>query len=60
MPGRVLAAAGLAGLVTGLACILQWAGPVATVFIVLTLVMLVWSVVPVAVAWRRGVPEGKG
>lgn len=49
--------AGLAGLVLGLVLILQWAGTATSVFIVLTLAMLVLTIVPLAVAWWQA-PSG--
>ena len=39
--------------------LLGWAGPATAIFILLTILMTIWSVVPVAIAWRRGAPEGK-
>ncbi|MCB2060034.1 MAG: hypothetical protein R3E09_06120 [Novosphingobium sp.] len=54
-----LAWAGVLALAFGLALILQWAGPVASVFIAMTLAMLVWTVVPLAAAWWRAAPEGR-
>lgn len=50
--------AGLALLGAAIVMLLQWAGPATAIFIVMTLAMTVWSVVPIMVAlWRRQ-PEG--
>ena len=57
MPRKALTWAGSAGLVAGLIFILQWAGAIASAFIVMTLAMLVWTIVPVAAAWRRSARE---
>ena len=53
LPRRALGWGGLAGLLAGLATLLQWAGPATAVFIVLTLAPLVWTVVPPIAAWWR-------
>lgn len=50
---------GLTGLGAGLAILLQWAGPATAVFILLTAVMLVWTLVPIGAAWLRG-PKERG
>ena len=59
LPGRLLAWTGIAALASVLALVLRWAGPVASVFIVVTLAMVAWTVLPLIVAWWRGAPEGK-
>ena len=51
MPRRVLGWGGIAGLLIGLAALLQWAGPATAFFIVLTLAPLVWTVAPPLAAW---------
>lgn len=56
---RALVPAGAIGMVVGLGLILQWAGSATSVFITLTLAMLVWTVVPLGVAWWRGTPEDR-
>lgn len=44
---------GAAALVVGTVLLLGWAGAATAIFIALTLLMAVWSVVPVAIAtWR--------
>lgn len=50
---------GLVLLVAGTALILGWAGSGTSIFIMMTIAMTVWSVVPLAIAWWRGAPEGK-
>ena len=51
---RTLALSGSIGLALGLVFILQWAGPATSVFIALTLAMLVWTILPlVAAVWRK-------
>lgn len=52
-PPRVLGWAGAGGLLLGLVMLLDWAGSATAVFITLTAAMLVWSTVPLAVAWVR-------
>ena len=56
---RTLRLAGSAGMVLGLVLILQWAGPATSVFIALTLAMLIWTIVPLAAAVWRGAPENR-
>lgn len=56
---RIMGWAGIATFVAGTGLLLGWAGPATAIFIVLTLVMTIWSVVPLAIAWWRGAPEGK-
>lgn len=51
--GRPAAWGGWALLLIGLLLIGQWAGPATTVFIVMAAAMLVWTVVPLGVAWWR-------
>lgn len=50
---RLLRLAAMLCLGLSLGLLRQWAGPATAVFIVLTAVMLVWAVVPLAAAWRR-------
>ena len=57
-PG-LLGWAGALSLALGTMLLLGWAGPATAIFILLTILMTIWSVVPVAIAWRRGAPEGK-
>lgn len=45
--------AGAAMMVAGLIVTGRWAGPATTVFIVMTVAMLVWSIVPLGIAWWR-------
>lgn len=58
-PPRLAGWGGLALLIAGTGLLLRWAGVATAIFIALTLVMTIWSVVPVTIAWRRGAPEGK-
>jgi len=44
---------GAGALAIGTALLLGWAGPATAIFIALTLLMTVWSIVPVAIAWWR-------
>ena len=44
---------GAGALVIGTALLMGWAGPATAIFIALTLLMTVWSIVPVAIAWWR-------
>lgn len=53
--GAGLACLGVAVFALGLVLLLQWAGPATAVFIALTLAMLVWSILPVGIAWVRSV-----
>lgn len=53
IPGR-WAWMGVGAILLGLVLLLQWAGPATTVFMVLTLVMLVWTLVPLTAAWLKG------
>lgn len=56
---RGLAITGAVGMLLGLIMITQWSGPATSVFITMTLAILVWTVLPLAVAWLRGVPEDR-
>lgn len=56
---RILGWIAAALLIAGIALLLQWSGRATTIFIAMTLAMTVWSVIPLALAWWRGVPEGK-
>lgn len=58
-PPRLAGWGGVAFLLAGTALMLRWAGPATAIFIVTTLAMTVWSVVPIAVAWWRRGAEGK-
>ncbi|WBQ16756.1 hypothetical protein [Sphingobium yanoikuyae] len=49
---------GAAMLVSGLLMLLSWAGPATALFIVATLLMTIWSVVPVVIAWWRNKRKG--
>lgn len=49
----------VAFLLAGVALLLGWAGPATAIFIAMTAMMTVWSVVPLAIAWWRGAPEEK-
>lgn len=49
---------GGAALLVSLPALLAFFGPATAVFVWLTMTMLVWSVLPLAVAWRRG-PKAK-
>lgn len=57
-PSRVLWL-GLVLLVAGTILLFRWAGTATAIFIGLTILMAVWSLVPLAVAWWRGIPETK-
>ena len=52
LPARALRWAGWVALVAGQALLLTWAGPATALFIGFTLAMTVWSIVPLAAAWR--------
>ena len=54
MPRRPLVWGGTAASMLGLALLFQWAGPATAVFIHVTLTMLVWSLVPITIAWIKG------
>lgn len=56
---KALVAAGAIGILFGLALVLQWAGSATSIFIVLTLSMLVWTIAPLAIAVWRGTPENR-
>jgi len=58
-PPRLSGWSGTALLIAGTGLLLGWAGVATAIFIVLTLVMTIWTVVPVLIAWSRGAPEGK-
>lgn len=53
VPGRRLAVGGAGTLVLSLALLLGLAGPATAIFIWMALAMTMWSIVPLAVAWRR-------
>jgi hypothetical protein len=53
-PRPVLRWAGGAALLLALVVMIGWFGPATAVFAWATLAMLVWSVLPLAAAWRRG------
>ncbi|GAM06568.1 hypothetical protein [Novosphingobium sp. MBES04] len=46
--------AGWGATLLGLLDLLTWSGPTTSVFIWLTALMLVWSLLPLAAAWRAG------
>ncbi|MGF7156258.1 hypothetical protein [Novosphingobium gossypii] len=52
--GRTMGKTGAGLLVAGMALLLAWAGTATAVFIGVTLLMTVWSIVPIAIAWWRG------
>lgn len=52
--GRWIARGGWGATLLGLSALLTWAGPATSVFIWLTALMLVWSLLPLAAAWRAG------
>ncbi|AMK17113.1 MULTISPECIES: hypothetical protein [Sphingobium] len=58
-PPRLAGWGGVALLILGTGLLLGWAGVATGIFIVLTLVMTVWSVVPVIIAWQGGAAEDK-
>ncbi|TDW65404.1 hypothetical protein EDF57_103588 [Novosphingobium sp. PhB55] len=58
-PPRLAGWSGLAFMVTATVMMLRWAGAATAIFIVATLAMTVWSVVPLAIAWWRHEPEGR-
>lgn len=49
----LLLALGAAGLLMALPLLLGWFGPATAVFVWMTVAMLVWSIVPLGVAWWR-------
>lgn len=53
LPRRALALSGITALIAALALLLSLAGPATAVFILFTLAMTIWSIVPLAAAWRR-------
>lgn len=53
MRGRILAGLGGIALIGALALLLGVSGPATAIFVWMTLAMLVWSVVPLGVAWWR-------
>lgn len=53
LPRPPCAAVGVAASVGAVACFMTAMGPTASVFVALTLVMTVWSLVPLALAYRR-------
>lgn len=54
LPSRLLALSGTIFASASLVLLLQWAGAATAIFILVTLVMLVWTFVPLAAAWRQG------
>ena len=54
---QLLNSIGTIGLVIGLALILTWSGSATSVFIAITLVMLVLTIVPLFIAWRSAKAE---
>lgn len=53
LPPRRCAMVGALLMAAGLGALLTWAGPATAIFISLTMAMLAFSFVPVAVAWLR-------
>lgn len=53
LPPRVAAASGAAALLAALVMALRASGPAASVFMVLTDAMLVWSIAPLLLAWWK-------
>ena len=53
LPHRALGWSGRVLFGIGLVLVLQWAGSATSVFITLTAAMLLWSILPLAIAWRR-------
>jgi len=51
--------AGAVALIAALVPLLGSFGPATAVFVWMTGAMLVWSVLPLAAAWWRGVPENR-
>lgn len=49
-----LAWPGTAFALLGTGLLLRWGGTAAAIFTAVTLIMLVWTLIPLAVAWRRG------
>lgn len=54
---RILGCTGLALLLGGIGLLRTWAGPATAIFIAVTLLMGILSIVPLAIAWRRGAME---
>ena len=54
---RLLNSIGAIGLIIGLALILTWSGSATSVFIAITLVMLVLTIIPLFIAWRGAKAE---
>ncbi|MCJ1960191.1 hypothetical protein [Novosphingobium mangrovi (ex Hu et al. 2023)] len=52
--GRGVARGGWGAALLGLLVLLTWSGQATSVFIWLTALMLVWSLLPLAAAWRAG------
>lgn len=55
---RILRGTGLALLLGGTALLHAWAGPATAIFITVTLLMAILSILPLAIAWRRAAMEG--
>jgi len=53
LPLRVGAGVGAAGMLVSLLSLLQVAGPATSVYLLLTLLMFLWSVVPLIAGWWR-------
>lgn len=54
LPSRLLTLTGTIFASASLVLLLQWAGAATAIFILVTLVMFVWTFVPLAAAWRKG------
>lgn len=51
--GKAVLWGGLAVLLIGTILLFTWAGPATAIYIMMTLAMFVWTVVPMAAAWAR-------
>ncbi|MBW4329265.1 hypothetical protein KY084_00035 [Stakelama sp. CBK3Z-3] len=56
---RIFAALGVTGLIAALAILLGWAGRASAVFMLFTIAMLVWTIVPLFAAWWRRTKEAR-
>ncbi len=56
-PPSVAGWSGLILLLVGTRLLLGWAGAATAIFIVMALLMTIWSVVPLAIAWWRSAGE---
>ncbi|EMD83302.1 hypothetical protein [Pacificimonas flava] len=58
MPRKSLGLLGAVLMGAGLLVLLTWAGKATAVFIGLTVAMLIWSLLPLALAWKRARRDG--